>query len=130
MLDLVQVGEYVGTVRRGAEAARSSGAEPDPYTMRYPDASGELSLSAKDGGSLMRFVNHAPAGSTAHNCDVRPCPARALHAHRTHAARTPHVPRVRRPRWNHTSLWSPPPRRHAAAPPHRRDATLCSRAPC
>ena len=78
---LVQVGEYVGTVRRGAEADCGS----DPYTMRYPDASGELSLSAKDGGSLMRFVNHAPAGSAAHNCDVRRRVARTT-------ARTLHTP--------------------------------------
>ena len=38
MLCLVQVGEYVGTVQRAAEADSGS----DPYNVRYPDAGGEL----------------------------------------------------------------------------------------
>ena len=62
------VGEYVGAIRREAEAATPSA--EDPYVMRYPDASGDLHVSARDAGSLMRFVNHAPRSSPANNCTV------------------------------------------------------------
>lgn len=57
------VGEYLGTLCRGTAAVAS-----DPYVMSYPAAAGSLYLTAKDAGSLARFVNHAPRGAPANNC--------------------------------------------------------------
>ena len=58
------LGEYVGHVRRETVACDY---QSDAYLMRYPDVAGSLHLSAKDCGSLMRFVNHAPAAHPANN---------------------------------------------------------------
>ena len=60
------VGEYVGTLSR--ETGVGDVAERDTYIMRYPDVAGSVHLSAKDAGSLMRFVNHAPCGDAKNNC--------------------------------------------------------------
>lgn len=56
------VGEYVGTLCRGTAAAAT-----DPFIMSYPGAAGALYLTAKDAGSLARFINHAPRGSATNN---------------------------------------------------------------
>lgn len=56
------IGEYVGTLCRGTAATAT-----DPYIMSYPGAAGALYLTAKDAGSVARFINHAPRGSPANN---------------------------------------------------------------
>ena len=67
------IGEYVGTLSREtvhtcADAGARSATDRDAYVMRYPDVSGAVHLSARDAGSLMRFVNHAPLSCRANNC--------------------------------------------------------------
>ena len=59
------VGEYVGALRCDTPATDLAA---DRYAMRYPDIAGELRVTAREGGSVARFVNHAPTGSAANNC--------------------------------------------------------------
>ena len=61
------VGEYLGTLCRETGSTGSSTTD-DGYVMRYPDAAGALYVTARDAGSLARFVNHAPTGAAANNC--------------------------------------------------------------
>lgn len=60
------VSEYIGTLCR--VTASTGTYRNDGYVMRYPDSGGALFVTAKDAGSLARFVNHAPTGATANNC--------------------------------------------------------------
>ena len=60
------VGEYVGTLLRVTGCSTAGSA--DPFLMRYPDVSGSLHVSAKETGSLMRFVNHAEVTDPSNNC--------------------------------------------------------------
>jgi len=61
------LGEYVGVLSEVSSVDPRTTSKIDAYVMSYPDAGGQLQISARELGSLMRFVNHAPVSDAARN---------------------------------------------------------------